>query len=76
MPYLDRLREAGYRSPSGVEFIFQFQDLERTGSKKAPIHEFPQQDLPEVQDLGQAAVHFGIKAVFTGEDYDLTADDF
>ena len=76
MPYLERLREAGYRSPSGAEFTFQFQELERSGSKKAPIHEFPQQDLPEVQDLGQAAVHFGIKAVFTGEDYDLTADDF
>jgi len=76
MPYLDRLRPARYRSPNGTDFEFQFRDLARAGGKKAAVHELPQQDLPEVQDLGQAATHFVIEASFQGPDYDLTADAF
>ncbi len=76
MPYLDRLRLARYRSPSGVEFTFDFRDLSRASGKKAPVHELPQQNLPEVQDLGQAATHFAIEALFRGADYDQSADAF
>ena len=76
MPYLDRLRPARYRSPSGAEFTFEFRDLSRAGGKKAAIHELPQQDLPEVQDLGEGALHFAIEALFHGPDYDQAADAF
>lgn len=76
MSYLDRLRPGRYRSPSGAEFDFEFRDLQRAGGKKAPVHEFPQLDLPEVQDLGQSAIHFAIDIIFTGADYDLVADPF
>lgn len=76
MSYLDRLRPGRYWSPSGAEFTFEFRDLQRAGGKKAAVHEFPQQDLPEVQDLGQSTVHFALELIFTGQDYDLVADPF
>lgn len=76
MSYLDRLRPGRYRSPSGAEFEFEFQDLQRSGGKKAPVHEFPQQDEPEIQDLGNTAVRFVLDIIFTGADYDVVADPF
>lgn len=76
MSYLDRLRSLRYRSPSGRTFTAFFDDLSRSGSKKAAVSEFPQQDVPFVQDLGENAVEFSIALYFSGEDYDLTADDF
>lgn len=76
MSYLDRLRTARYIAPSGTEFIFKFDDLRRAISKKAGIHELPQQDEANVQDLGNTAIRFAIDAYFTGADYDQTADSF
>lgn len=76
MAYIERLRIGRYRSPSGAEFEFQFRDLSRSGDKKAAIHELPEQDAAPVQDLGNAALRFPIEAIFTGADYDLTADAF
>jgi len=76
MSYLDRLRTGRYTSPSGIEFTFQFNELNRAGAKKAAVHEFPQQDEAEVQDLGNAAVRFAMELFFTGADYDQVADSF
>ena len=76
MSYLDRLRTARYTSPSGSKFTFHFNDLKRAGSKKAGVHELPQQDEADVQDLGNTAIRFAIDAYFTGADYDQTADSF
>ena len=76
MSYLDRLRTARYTSPSGTEFTFEFNDLKRAGGKKTAVHEFPQQDEADVQDLGNAAVRFSIEAYLTGADYDINADSF
>lgn len=76
MSYLDRLRTARYISPSGAEFAFKFSDLKRASGKKAPVHEFPQQNDPDVKDLGNIAVRFAIEAYFTGADYDQVADSF
>ncbi len=76
MSYLDRLRTAKYVSPSGSEFEFNFNDLKRAGGKKATVHEFPQQDDPNVQDLGNLANRFAIELFFTGADYDQVADSF
>ena len=76
MAYLDRLREGRYTTPSGNMFTFFFDGLERGGEKKAAVHELPQQNTPEVQDLGNRAQRFPITATFYGADYDLTADAF
>lgn len=76
MSYLDRLRTAQYTSPSGAQFIFEFNALKRAGSKKSAVHEFPQQDEADVQDLGNTAIRFSIEAYLSGADYDQTADSF
>lgn len=76
MAYADRLRGAAYTSPSGTRFELQFDDLERSGGKKASVHEFPQRDDVEVQDLGNAAERYPMSAYFTGDDYDQRADAF
>lgn len=76
MSYLDRLRICTYTSPSGVQFTPHFDEVSRSGSKKAPITELPQLDLPDVQDLGQGAERFAMRLYFDGSDYDITADNF
>lgn len=76
MSYLDRLRTCAYRSPSGATFTMSFDDVERSGSRKAAIHELPQQDIPDVQDLGNNGERFPLSVYFTGDDYDQQADAF
>jgi hypothetical protein len=74
--YLDRLRACHYITPSGNGFELQFTELSRSGAKKAAVHEFPQSDTPEIQDLGNTGQRFPLTAVFDGPDYDLAADSF
>jgi prophage DNA circulation protein len=74
--YQDRLRQARYRSPGGAEFTLQFDDVSRSGSKKAAIHELPQQDKADIQDLGNNSDRFPMSVYFTGDDFDQTADAF
>lgn len=76
MAYEDRLRQAAYRSPSGATFTLQFDQVDRSGSKKAAVHEFPQQDVADVQDLGNTAERFPMSVYFTGDEYDQAADSF
>jgi prophage DNA circulation protein len=54
----------------------QFDDVERSGGKKAAVHEFPQQNTASVQDLGNASEKIPMAAYFTGADYDTEADAF
>lgn len=72
--YLDRIREPVYISPSGATFTLQFDDVERSGGKKAAIHELPQQDVADVQDLGNQAEKYPMSVYFTGADYDTQSD--
>ncbi len=76
MSFLDRLRECRYISPSGIEFRLMFDSLERSGGKKAPVHELPHRDVADVQDLGNTAEKFPLAVYFTGADYDQQADAF
>jgi len=76
MSYLDRIRSAEYVTPSGANFVFNFDDLARSGGKKASVHEFPGQDSASVEDLGLSSQHVPMKIYFTGKDYDQTADAF
>ena len=76
MSYLDDLRECRYTSPSGALFFLQFDDVSRDGGKKAVVHELPQQDRVEVQDLGNLGIKFPMTLYFSGQDYHTTADSF
>ena len=74
--HIDRLRTMKYISPSGLEFILQFEDLERSGGKKAPVSEYPGQNQAGVQDLGNLTPTYPISCYITGQDYDTEADRF
>ncbi len=76
MSYQDRLRELIITSPSGQSFTLQFDDLSRTGGKKAPVTEFPNQNQGSVQDLGNITPTFPIPCYISGADYDIEADRF
>lgn len=76
MSYLDRLRQMRYTSPSGQEFVLLFDELERTGGKKAPVTEFPGQDQGAVQDLGEETGSFPVTCYVAGANYDQEADRF
>ena len=70
------LRECEYTAPSGSTFELQFEDLERSGGKKAAVHEHPQQNGATVQDLGNSAERFPLSVFFTGDSAQADADDF
>jgi hypothetical protein len=72
--YIDRLREAAYTSPSGLRYALQFDDLERSGGKKAAISELPQQNTASVQDLGNQAERYPMSIYFVGDNYDIASD--
>jgi prophage DNA circulation protein len=74
--FLDRLRECRYISPSGKEYTPLFDDVERSGGKKAAVHELPFRDVADVQDLGNQAEKYPMALYFTGPDYDQLADAF
>ncbi len=74
--YTERLRELKYTSPSGKKFTLLFDELSRTGGKKAPVSEFPGQNQGAVQDLGELTGTFPITCYIAGLDYDTEADRF
>ena len=76
MSYIERLRDLRYISPNGSEFTLNFDSLNRTGGKKAPVSEFPGQNQGAVQDLGEITGTFPISCYITGADYDTEADRF
>ncbi len=76
MSHFDRLSELLYTSPSGKEFRPLWDDLERSGGKKAAVHELVGLNVASVQDLGNSAKKYPLSLYFTGENYDLTADGF
>jgi hypothetical protein len=74
--YLDNLRPAIYESPNGDTFEFKYDELERTGGKKASIKELVEQNQADVQDLGNRTVGYPFELYFTGDDYQSVADAF
>ena len=62
MSYLDRLRQGKLISPEGNEFIFEF--------------DYPNRDVADVQDLGNAIDTLPMVIYFSGRNYDLIADNF
>lgn len=76
MAYTDRLRECSYTDPNGTVHALLYDDVSRSGEKKAGVFEFPQQDRTEVQDLGMIGNRVPMQIYIAGADYDLAADAF
>jgi prophage DNA circulation protein len=76
MSWEDRLREASYKSPSGVELAFIYGDVGRSVSRKTSAFEFPDFDGTFVQDLGRTGRRYPLRLIFSGADHDQEADAF
>jgi DNA circularisation protein len=75
--WTQRLGSMLYRAPqSGGQFELLYDDLTRTGGRKAPVSEFPGQDQAAIQDLGKLTPRYPVTGYFTGADYDQVADRF
>jgi prophage DNA circulation protein len=64
MTWKEKLRQASFR---GIEFYVSSSDVE--GGRRIAKHEFPQKDIPFVEDLGKKAKSFPIEAYVLGDDY-------
>lgn len=76
MSWEDRITEAVYTSPSGQEFTGIFEDVSKKMIKKTTPFDFPDVDGTFVQDLGPSGRRYPMRWIFSGEDYDKTADKF
>jgi len=76
MSYLERLRPASFVAPSGEEFFFLVNSLERSSGKKGASQEILDSDESISQDQGNKATTFPVKAYFPGADYDFEVDPF
>jgi len=76
MAWNDRISEAVCISPSGEEFRFTWEVLEKETPKKTTAFEFPDVDGTYIQDLGRSGHLFPLKVIFWGSDYDKTAKKF
>ena len=76
MSWKNRIIQAIYTSPSGEEFVGQFEDVSKTISKKTTPFDFPDVDGTFVQDLGKKGRRYPLRWVFWGENYDAEAERF
>ena len=72
----DRLREGAFVSPSGVRIEFDFVDVERVGSKRGTVFEFPGVDGAYIQQHGLGARRYPMLCFFGGADHDRVATAF
>jgi prophage DNA circulation protein len=77
MSWNDRIQSMLYQAPqSGGQFELLFDDVSRTGGKKAPVNELPGQDQAIIQELGILTPRYPVTGYFSGPDYDQVADRF
>lgn len=76
MSWQDRLRQAAYTSPSGVRFVFSYEDVSQAFDKRTSAFNFPDADGTYIQDLGRTGRRYPLRVFFWGEDYDLEAEAF
>jgi len=69
MGWKERLRPASWRS-----IAFFVDDSELAGGRKTVEHDFPQRNIPYIEDLGRRARTFNISAYVLGENYDRQRD--
>lgn len=66
MTWRDRRQEASFK---GTPFLVDTSEV--AGGRRLAVHEFPDADTPNVQDLGRKGRVIAIVAYIVGEDYDL-----
>lgn len=76
MAWTDRLKEAAYTSPSGVRYVFQYENVSKSRTKKTTAFEFPDADGTYIQESGSTGRSFPLQCIFWGTDYDQQADAF
>jgi len=76
MAWNDRLKGAIYTSPSGEIFVFDFENVSKTISKKTTAFDFPDVEGTYIQDLGKRGRRYPFRVIFWGEDYDIEAERF
>ena len=76
MSWEDRITEAVYTSPSGKVFTGIYEDVSKKMAKKTTPFDFPDVDGTFVQDQGKKGRRYPMRWIFSGEDYDKTADRF
>jgi len=64
MSWRDQLQDASFR---GVSFLIDGHETDF--GRRVVVHEYPFQDLPETEDLGQRATRFSLNAYVLGPDY-------
>ena len=76
MSWQDRLREAAYTSPSGIRFLFLYEDIRFSVDKKTTAFDFPDAEGTYIQDFGNTGRRYPFRVIFAGPDYDLKATAF
>lgn len=76
MNWENRIKEARYISPSGIEIPFTFEDVSRSFTKLTQNFEFPGYEGSFIQDLGRSGRRFPFRAIFHGANCDLEANNF
>lgn len=76
MSWEDRLTKPYYKSPSGRQLYFDFEDLTQKQTKNAKLWAFTGLADPYVQEFGISDRNFPSKCIFSGEDHDRLATAF
>lgn len=69
MSWRDRFKEGSFR---GAPFLIQESQAEF--GRRNKVHEYPQRDLPWVEDLGRSARRWSLSCYVVGDDYDQARD--
>jgi hypothetical protein len=72
----DRIREAAYVSPSKTRFRIEYEDLERTVTRRGTAYEFPGVNDAYVQQKGFGPRIYPMRCYFSGPNCDRIADAF
>ena len=68
--------EAKYISPSGGEFSFQYESVEKDTDLKTAAFTFPEKDGAYIQSLGRGGRRFPFTCIISGADCQARADAF
>lgn len=71
MPWIDRMSRARFR-----DFEFLTENHDAKSGRRLVVHEYPDSDVPLVEDLGGKAWNWSLDAYFLGPDYDLARNRF
>jgi prophage DNA circulation protein len=76
MSWEDRLQQAAITTQDGERYIFQYEDVSIEYSKKITKYTFSDQKGALVQDFGVGEIGLPLECIFSGINYDITANAF